>query len=189
VLETVLPTLLAAPLSPSSSPPTQSSNQSPHLALTTLGEILGEHVKRSLERKLESICADALSHASYLRDVADTEFLEEVEDGRIDLVMAKEDCVTELDRITTERLNVFKEECEDEEKEVRDRVDHQANEAYDSMTERVDAYVNTKMSDLRRESGWLGWEKEVFERDKRKFEATKKDGNVERGARAGSAPP
>jgi hypothetical protein len=189
VLEAVLPTLLTIPSSSSQSSPSWSSKPSPQLALTTLGTILSEHVKRSLEQKLESICDDTLSHASYLRDIADTEFLEEVAEGRIDLVMAKEDCVTELDRVSTEKLDVFREECEVEEKEVGDRIVDKANMAYDSLSEKIDAYVNTKMGHLRRERGWLGWEKEVFERDKKKFEAAKTDGRVDRGTRAGSAPP
>ncbi|KAL5113148.1 hypothetical protein ACEQ8H_008987 [Pleosporales sp. CAS-2024a] len=189
VLETVLPALLAAPLSPSPLPPSQSSKPSPQLALTTLGTILGDHIKRSLERKLESICADALSDASYIRDVADTEFLEEIADRRLELLMAKDDCVTELDCVTAEKLDEFREECEVDLEEVGDRIDIKANDAYDSVSERIDAYVNAKMDHLKRETGWLGWEREVFERDKRKFEVAKQDGHVRRGVRARSVPP
>jgi hypothetical protein len=189
VLEAVLPTLLTTPLSPSQSPKSRSSKPPPQSALTTLGTILGEHVKRSLEQKLESIYADTLSHASYLRDTADTEFLEEVADGRTDLIIAKEDCVTELERVAAEKVDVFREECEVEEKGVGDRIDDRVNMAYDGVCEKIDAYVNTKMGHLRRERGWLGWEKEVFERDKRKFEAAKISEKVERRARVGSAPP
>jgi hypothetical protein len=150
---------------------------------------LGDRVKRSLERKLESICDNALSHASYVRDVADTEFLEEVADGRLDLIIAKDECVTELDRVTADKLDVFREECEVDLEEVGDRIDIKANEAYDSVSERIDACVNAKLDHLKRETRWLGWEREVFERDKRKFEVAKRDGHVRRGARAGSAPP
>jgi hypothetical protein len=103
--------------------------------------------------------------------------------------MAKEDCVTELDRVTAEKLDVFREECEVEEQAVCDRVDQKANIVYDTMSEKIDAYVDHKMDFLKRERGWLGWEREVFEREKRRFENAMNNGRSERGARAGSAPP
>jgi TPP-dependent pyruvate/acetoin dehydrogenase alpha subunit len=83
--------------------------------------------------------------------------LEEVAEGRLDPLMAKEDCITELDRVTTAKLELFREECEVEEQEVCDRVDQKANIVYDTMSEKIEAYVDTKMDHLERERGWLGW--------------------------------
>ena len=195
VLETLLPDLLAAPLSPSLSSLSASSQTSvppPPLALSTLGTILSERVVLGLERKLGSICDRMLSHASYLRNTADVEFSEEVEDYRLDLIMAKEDCGADLDRVIADKLGGFKEECEAEEKQIGDRVEQTVDMAYDRVSEKIDALVNREREVLRRERGWLGWEREVFERDKRRSEGV--GSNLERircirrGTRAGSTP-
>jgi hypothetical protein len=92
VLEALLLPLLTARSSPSPSASSQTSHPPPPPPLLALNTILSEHTTRRLEQKLSGICAGMLSDASYLHNTADTEFLEELEDKRLDLVMAKEDC-------------------------------------------------------------------------------------------------
>ncbi|KAF2818445.1 hypothetical protein CC86DRAFT_157593 [Ophiobolus disseminans] len=193
VLEALLPTLFTTPSSPSSPMSSQTSNPSPPPppSLSALGTMLSEHAARRLELKIENICDNMLAHASYQRDTADTEFLEALEDKRLDLIMAKEDCVAELDRVVTDKLHMFREDCTAEEQEVGDRLEQTAITVCDNGKEKMDALISTERDFLRRERGWLNWERKVFERDKGEFESAKenaKSGGLERSARAGSAP-
>lgn len=105
--------------------------------------------------------------------------------------MTKEDGIAELDRVVDDKLDVFKEECEDVVEHVEDRVQHIADLACDFVSGEINARINKEREVLGRERGWLGWEREVLERDRRALEKEKEVERCElvgRGARAGSAP-
>jgi hypothetical protein len=155
---------------------------------------------KRVEGELQNIYAHTLSHANYLRNTADTEFFEALEEHRIDLVMVKEDAVTELEKTVTDTLERFREECEDVGEASLERVAEKADDICDGLTQqlyergqREKVRLKCERERLRRERGWLGWEREVLERDKRRFEYERRQDNEcsdleASDRRAGSAP-
>jgi hypothetical protein len=120
-LKALLPELLTAGRSPSPSPssspsPSASSKTStpPLLKLSSLGPFRSDYMARGVKRKLETIFESTASHAAYLRDEADTEFVEGLEEYKLDVTIAKEDCVNDLSRVTEKMLEEFKATCEAE---------------------------------------------------------------------------
>jgi hypothetical protein len=118
-LKALLPELLTAArsLSPSPSPPPSASSKTsnpPLLKLSSLGSLLSDYSARGVKRKLETILETTASHAAYLRDEADTEFVEVLAEYRVDVSMVNEDCVNDLSRVIEEMLEEFKAKCEAE---------------------------------------------------------------------------
>lgn len=171
----------------------------PAAPLSSLGATLSEHVAKQVESQLHSIYNQTLSHAAYLRNAADVEFFEALEDHKVDLLLVKQDSLAELEREAVDRLEVLREDAGDVVEEVGEWIGDLACETFDGTRHKMDKLRNVEkekvslalrrgQEDLRRERGWLGWEREVFERDRRKVEArtSRSEG---RACRAGSAPP
>ncbi|KAJ4311537.1 hypothetical protein N0V94_007909 [Neodidymelliopsis sp. IMI 364377] len=168
--------------------------------VSSLGTLLSACMAKKVEKELQNIYGQTLSHANYLRNTADVEFFEALEEHRIDLVMVKEDAVAELEKMVTDTLEAFREQCEDVGEASLERVAEKADDICDNVTQRLHereqggkGRSKCEREELRRDRGWLGWEKEVLERDKRRFEHERRQKNEcsdseTRDRRAGSAP-
>lgn len=192
-MEALLPSLLTVPSSPSPSLPASATSKPPSpTALSSLGNLLGARVARQVETQLQSIYNHTLSHAAWLRDTADEEFLEVLDERRLDLVMTKEDFMDEMDRAGVTKREEFLDQVEEVASDCLGMMANSANRVCDDAKQHLDDFAKEERARIQREIGWLGWEREVLERDKRKFENQKKafersttDG---RSRRAGSAP-
>jgi hypothetical protein len=193
-LEALLPGLLTTRRSPSPSPspsPSASSKTStpPLLKLSSLGLLLSEYVAGGVKRELKTIFETTASHAAYLRDVADTEFVEVLDEYRLDVNMAKDDCVNDLGLVAEEKLEEFKANCEAEMETLGANVELKAMTVYEDFEEQTVAMAKRKMDDLREERGQLGFER--WWEKKRRLDIQDdpaKGSSVKRGTRAGSAP-
>ncbi|KAJ4348968.1 hypothetical protein N0V95_005016 [Ascochyta clinopodiicola] len=190
-----LPEIRTTPASPSISVAASVSSQTsiPPPPLSSLNTPLDSRVARHVEAQLQSIYDHTLSHASYLRNAADAEMFEVLEDYKLDMNMIKDDALVELDREVVDKLEHFRADVADVVDEVGERVGERADELCDDVRERLDAIANTakvglqrEQTELEREKKWLVWEREVLERDRRGFE--KLTAQIERTTRAGSAP-
>jgi hypothetical protein len=191
-LKALLPELLIAGRSPSPSPsPSASSKTStpPLLKLSSLGLLLGEYVASDVKRELKTIFETTASHAANLRDVADIEFVEVLDECRLEVEIAKNDCVNDLGRVTEEMLEEFKANCEAEMETLGESVELKAMTVYDDLEEQTVAMAKRKIEDLGKELGWLDLER--WGEKKRRLgirDDPGKDSSVKRGIRAGSAP-
>jgi hypothetical protein len=159
------------------------------LKLSSLGLLLSEYVAGGVKRELKTIFETTASHAAYLRDVADTEFVEVLDEYRLDVNMAKDDCVNDLGRVTEEKLEEFKANCEAEMETLGANVELKAMTVYEDFEEQTVAMAKRKMDDLREERGQLGFER--WWEKKRRLDIQDdpaKGSSVKRGSRAGSAP-
>jgi hypothetical protein len=178
-LKALLPELLTAgqPPSPSPSPSASSKTSTPPLLkLSSLGSLLSEYVARGVKRELRTIIETTASHAADIRDVADTEFFEVLADYKVDVNMAKDDCVDDLSRVTEEMLKEFKAKCKAEMETLDASVDLKVMTVYEDFEER--------MENLRKERGWLG--KKPIRLGI--WDDSAKGSIVKPGSRAGSAP-
>jgi hypothetical protein len=193
MMEALLPSLLTVLSSLSPSLPASATSKPPSLtALLSLGNLLGARVARQVKTQLQSIYNHTLSYAAWLRDTADEEFLEVLDERRLDLVMTKEDFMDEMDRAGVTKREEFLDQVEEVASDCLGMMANSANRVCDDAKQHLDDFAKEERARIQREIGWLGWEREVLERDKRKFENQKKalersttDG---RSRRAGSAP-
>jgi len=113
-------------------------------------------------------------------------------------MMVKEDSLAELEKAAVDKLELLREEAGDVVEEVGEWIGEFAYGAYDDAREKMDGLrgleegkvsfaLQREKEDLGRERGWLGWEREVLERDRRKFEARAPQAGG-KNCRAGSAP-
>jgi hypothetical protein len=108
---------------------------------------------------------------------------------RLDVKMVKDDCVNDLGRVTEEKLEKFKANCEAEIETLGASVELKAMTVYRGFEEQTVAMAQRKMEDSRKEQGWLGLER--WGEKKRRLgirDDPGKDSSVKRGIRAGSAP-
>lgn len=192
-LPSALPHLLAvASPPPPSSPGSPTPNPPPPTALSSLGNLLGAHITRQVETQLQSIHNHTLSHAAWLRNTADDEFSDMLEERRVDLVMTKEDALDEMDRAVTTKREDFHGQIEEVAEDFLSTLANSADQVCDNAKQRLDDYAREEQARIQRERGWLGWEREVLERDKKKLEEAKtaleRKTADQRSRRAGSAP-
>jgi hypothetical protein len=136
VLPQVLPDILArmfvVPPSILSSP---SSSQLQHSSFrsveanadpaSTFHALMRNHIATATTSHLHSLETSTLEHAAYLRAAADAEFAEELADNRLDVAIAKEDAIKEIEHTIDEKLaemranaNEIVESCEEKAEEV-----------------------------------------------------------------------
>jgi hypothetical protein len=136
ILPQVLPDIFArtfvVPPSVSSSP---SSSQLQHSSFrsvkakadpaSTFHALMRNHIATATTSHLHSLETSTLEHAAYLRAAADAEFAEELADNRLDVAIAKEDAITEIEHTIDEKLaemranaNEIVELCEEKAEEV-----------------------------------------------------------------------
>jgi hypothetical protein len=65
--------------------------------------------------------------------------------------VVKEECVIELDRVISDRIKMFQDECVVEEEDVRDRVTEVICEAVERGIKKIAALINTAKEDVRRD--------------------------------------
>ncbi|KAF9691055.1 hypothetical protein EKO04_011262 [Ascochyta lentis] len=197
VLPNVLSELRAVPTSPSPSAAVSVSSQTsiPPPPLSTLNPFFNSHIARRVESQLHSIYDHTLSHASYLRNTADAELFELLEDYKADLQMVRDDALAELNHEVVHKFERFREDAVNTVDEVGELVSERADEVCDDVKERLDGLrakgkesLKRERANLEREKMWLAWGREVLDRDRREFEKlTAQVGHRE--VRAGSAPP
>lgn len=142
ILPDMLPRVLVAP--DSSSPSSSLSRSTPKpkpKPISSLGNLLNAHATARLEAQLEEIYAQTLDHASQLRSAADDEFHELLEEQKLDVVMIKEDSITELNRVFDDKLAEFKESTADMVDEMEKRVEL----VYADVCERLDELASKKV--------------------------------------------
>jgi hypothetical protein len=185
LLTVLLLLLLSLPASATSKPPSPT-------ALSLLGNLLGARVARQVETQLQSIYNYTLSYAAWLRDTADKEFLEVLDEQRLDLIMTKEDFMDEMDRAGVTKREEFLDQVEEVASDCLGMMANSANRVCDNAKQHLDDFAKEEGTRIQREIGWLGWEREVLERDKRKFEnqkkALKRSTTNSQSRRAGNAP-
>jgi F0F1-type ATP synthase membrane subunit b/b' len=199
VLRKILPDMLphlVAMSSPSLSP-SQSNRILTQNRLPSLGALINARATAHVESQLQKIYDDTLEHATGLRNAADlefqdvldeykltaeVEFQEVVDEQKLDLTMAKDEVTTELARTIDDKLYEFKESAA----EIVENLGEQAEMVYLEVREKLDGLVG-------KERACLKLERETTERDRRAFErergrATERNATRNRGRRTVSLP-
>ncbi|KAJ4300814.1 hypothetical protein N0V90_002902 [Kalmusia sp. IMI 367209] len=179
VLQTMLPDMLSrlfavSPSSSFSSPPL-----APHPnGLSSTRNLLSARLNAIAKTQLQILQDEALARVA----IADAEFEDVLEDHRLDLVMAKDEGITELNRAFDDRLEEFKETtteiAAEVAEEVGDKVGLHAEEVCADVCERVDALVGM-------EPAWGRREKEINARRRRVEERVRGHEVGWRGGREG----
>lgn len=121
VLPTVLQNCTAVPSpSPSPSPSLLSGASYNPNQPTNLGTTIRNLFKSTLTTRanefVENICTNELAHATGLRANADSEFLEDMNNHKLEVAIIKDDCLDdlrrEMDHLREEKLEEFKEDLD-----------------------------------------------------------------------------
>jgi hypothetical protein len=134
VLRAVLPGVLARLLAAPGSTPSPSPSPRPHAPLdptsspaatpdirTLIGGYVATHI--------QTLYDDAIDHAKEMHKAADMEFSEVLDDHRLDIGIAKNDAVAEVERECHEKLSEFKERAAS----VVEDVEAQADEVFNTV--------------------------------------------------------
>ena len=188
VLDSLLPSLLPRFLTASSPAPSSSqqsiasqiSHAPPPAALSALGITLREHVACRIKCELESIYAHTLGHANYLRNTADLEVGEVLEEGMLEFGIEKQHTMDEVERVVDEKLHAFEKECQDLVEYVEERVGKKADDIVDHTRERLDELGYREKIDLGREREELRKNKEDLRREREDLRREREDMRRER---------
>lgn len=139
---------------------------------------------------LDSIYAQTLDHASYIREVADAEAQDELEEYKVDIKMEMADGLENVERGVRDMLEKCRENAEEISEWVKEEAEYHAGNVYDSVREKLDKLNEMEKNrlDLRRQWAWLGLGGEVPRRESRRFAETRHGGQNIQRARAASAP-
>lgn len=142
ILPEVLPDILPAILTrmftvPPSirSPDRTSATPNP---LSPLHRLIRSQLNHRAEELAQQITLDTHSHALYLREIADVELDERLDDHRNELTALKEDGLMEIHRVYDTKL----EQLEERTTELVNAVDQETSERYTTVKEKLDDYVS-----------------------------------------------
>lgn len=188
-LFTIPPTSPSSSPSPSASPPPPSNPNSSSKSnpppdpdaspISSLRTLIAAHLTAHADAHLQRIFTHTLSHATYLRNTADIEFLEILDEQKLDITMLKDDSIAELDRACTEKLEELREQAA----EVVEELEDKAELVYVDVCERVEGLVGKEREGLARERRELERGRRELEEDRRR-----RDIMHDRGRRAASLP-
>lgn len=141
--------------------------------MSSLRTLVSDRVAAHAEDRLEKLFEDILYHAQQLRDTADLELTDILDDHKADISIAREDGLEEVTRLYEHKLV-----------ELRDKIDEKLEELKESAEEIVitvekraeDVYANVS----KRLVTLVGMEREMLERDRKRFEEEKQ--STERNA-------
>ena len=135
LLPDMLPRLFAIPpSSPSLSQPSANPNTN---SISPLRALINAHVAAHTKAQLQKFHTETVDHVAYLRDAADVEFLEELDEHRLDVTLVKDDGIAELNRILDNKLVEFRERAV----EITESVEEHAEKVYIDTCERLDRLV------------------------------------------------
>jgi hypothetical protein len=161
VLPAILTCMLAVPTSPPPSPSkdTSPSKEAPPLPSNTLPpppyynpmaplhKYLRNHLTTHADALAKQVTLDTHSHATWLRDTADLELQEQLDDQRLEFTVLKEDGLMELHRVCDAKLQALEEHAA----EVVKSVERETAVAYTSAREKLDALVGEQRMGIARE--------------------------------------
>jgi hypothetical protein len=188
VLQALLPGMLPrfyvdspSPSSPSPSPTRRRKlDQTPKpnpRSISSLRNLISSRAAAHAEAQLQKIYDDTLDHATDLRNEADTEFRDFLENEKFDVTMARDDGVEELNRMFDEKVEEFR-DCT---AEILESVEERAEMVYVDVCDRLDDLVGKEKTYLKRERALL-------EGDRKRFEEERRNAARDRGRRAISLP-
>ncbi|KAF2853901.1 hypothetical protein T440DRAFT_293083 [Plenodomus tracheiphilus IPT5] len=188
VLDSLLPSLLPRILTTSSPEPSYSqqsiasqiSYTPPPATLSAFGITFTEHVARKVEGELGKIYAHTLSHAKYLRNTADLEVEDVLEEGRLQFGIEKQDTLDEVERVVDEKLQAFRETCEGLGEYVQESVGEKAELVVDDTKQRLDELGHKEKVNLERDREELSKDKEELMREKEELRRDKEELRRER---------
>ena len=174
VLQALLPGMLprfliSSPLSSSPSPsPSRRRNlhQTPKpnpKSISSLHNLISSRAAAHAEAQLQKIYDETLDHATDLRNEADVEFQDFIEDQKFDVTMAKDDGVEELNRVFDEKVEEFK-DCT---AEILESVEERAETVYIDVCDKLDNLVGKEKAYLKRERALLEGDRQRFEEERR----------------------
>ena len=166
------PSPVLSPFDSDCGDPTSQPPPSPKLSF--LGERLAASITKQVKQELQSIYTRAVSHAEWLCSTANDDILGELEDRRLDIVMMKDDVESEIGRTATYKLEELREQakevCDNESSEMERIV----SDVCDDIKEHLNKLAQNERAWIQRERGWLKWQNETLERDKKRFEDMKR---------------
>ncbi|KAH6644877.1 hypothetical protein C7974DRAFT_29445 [Boeremia exigua] len=206
LLPTILQRLLTSTPSPTPSLSSQTSHAAPPPRLTALGVSLHDRLAGELSSEVAYIYNHTLSHANFLRSVADDQFAAMLEEERL-----------ALERVAEENFQEFKERCEGAAEDVEERVGWRIEELGEGLGERLEKEKEELMKgreelrlakeelrrdveemrrdkrELRRETAELRREKKKLRKERKEFEIERREAMESRPAQPGrsveSVPP
>jgi hypothetical protein len=163
ILQSILPELLRPFLAvapPSPSPPRTNTGSK---KLSSLSTLLNARVAAHLEAQQPKLYAGMLDYAEEINSAAGIELQETLEDHRLDIAIANEDGIAELNSVIDEKLLEFKSSTQ----EIVDELGEHAGRVYTETREKLDELVGKQLASLRRQ-------REELERERKEFEAEKR---------------
>jgi hypothetical protein len=150
VLRTVLPGVLARVLAAPGSTPSPSPSPRPHAPLDLKSSPAATPDIRTLisghvATHIQTLYDNAIDHAKEMHKAADMEFSEVLDDHRLDIGIAKNDAVAELERECHEKLIELK-ECA---ASVVEDVEAQADEVFNTVYSKLEDLGQEKKSSSR----------------------------------------
>jgi hypothetical protein len=165
-LQAILPAILARMLAVPTSPPPPSpskdkppSKQAPSVPseapppppysnpMAPLHRLLHNHLTTHADALAKQVTLDTHSHATWLRDTADLELQEQLDDQRLEFTVLKEDGLMEMHRVCDANLQALEEHAA----EVVETVERETAVAYTSAREKLDAFVGEQRMGIVRE--------------------------------------
>ncbi len=140
--------LLAGPqaslsLSPASSFSSSKPPRTPK-PISSLGTLITSQVAAQVQSQLQNIYTETLDHAHALRNTADDEFLDAVQDHRLDVLMTKDDSIAELHRDIDSIVTELKQSTAD----IVEEAGEQAEKVFRDVCARLDKLVEEKKARL-----------------------------------------
>ncbi|KAJ4344384.1 uncharacterized protein N0V89_012124 [Didymosphaeria variabile] len=146
-LQSILPGMLTRMFAvPTSSPPPQTTPAALD-PMSPLRRIIRNHLTTHADELAKQITMDTHGHALDLRDTADIELQEHIDDHRLEFEVLKEDGLMEIRRLYDTKL----EELEERTAELVETVELETSEAYTTAKENLAEFVGRQRMELLKE--------------------------------------
>lgn len=144
VVQTALPDILTRVLAvpTTSSQPTSSSNP-----ISPFHKLILTHLTDHAQELAKQVTTDTLEHATDLRNTADIELQEQLEDHRLEFAVLKEDGLMEMHRLCDAKL----EELDERTTQLIESVEQESADAYTETRQKLDELVGEQRMQLVKE--------------------------------------
>jgi uncharacterized protein with gpF-like domain len=132
-------------------------------SISSLRNLISSRAAAHAEAQLQKIYDETLDHATDLRNTADVDFQDFLEDQKFDVTMAKDDGVAELNRMFDEKVEEFK-DCT---AAILESVEERAETVYVDVCDRLDDLIEREKTCLKRERELLEGDRTRFEEERR----------------------